>query len=89
MWPCMGGLSGERELCDSDRWWRNELLGMLSAALTLPGMGQMQMLLNKHEDLNGVSLKTGTSERYGVSPTREDSFNSNSGTCETIQIRVA
>jgi hypothetical protein len=43
-----------------------------------PGMDKMQALLDKHEYLNCVSLKTGAFERVdGALPNREDPFNGN------------
>jgi hypothetical protein len=58
---------------------------MASTALTLeggigPGTAKMKTLLDKHERTDCVRLKTSAAERDGVSPTRENSFDSNSRT---------
>jgi hypothetical protein len=48
-----------------------------------PGMVKMETLLDEHKDTDRVGLKTGASERDGVSPTRKDPLNSDSRTCDT------
>ena len=53
-----------------------------SIKLTYMGMDKMEVLLDQHKYMNCICLKTGTTERNGVLPTREDSFNGNSGTCD-------
>ncbi len=67
---------------------------MLSTVLTLeisfgPGMDKMKVLLGKHENINCVGLKTCTLERYCVLSTQEDSFNSNSRTCDTDNLDLS
>jgi hypothetical protein len=44
------------------------------------GTGLVQLLLNKHKDMNGVGIEASTLEGDCVMPTREDSLNSDSRT---------
>ena len=42
--------------------------------------GKMQPLFDKHENANGISMETSTSERYGVLTPREYPLDGNSRT---------
>ena len=43
------------------------------------GMGKVQPLLNKHKNTNSVSMEASTLERNGITTTRENSLDGNSG----------
>jgi DNA-directed RNA polymerase subunit E'/Rpb7 len=49
------------------------------------GIGKMQLLLNKHKDMDGVSMEISTLEGNYIMTTQKYSLNSNSRTCKCVR----